>query len=132
MKITIFKDLKQFTLTSTLTKDDIALVKKYRLNALKIKDADGNDVFGMSYVDGKHSVSKSGITFGSAACEGGYAMIVGEIPADLPANTSAKEYIADLVGAALPSINVLEEAIPAVVAAIKSERADLLSGVTEV
>ena len=41
MQIKIFNDLKQYTLTSTLTKADIDLVKKYRPSALKKQDAEG-------------------------------------------------------------------------------------------
>ena len=45
MQIKIFKNLKQYTLTSSIKKDDLDLVKKYRPAALKKKDADGNDIF---------------------------------------------------------------------------------------
>ena len=131
MQIKIFKDLRKYTLTSTLTKADIELVKKYRPAALKKQDADGNDLFAMSYVEGKPSVFANGITFGAATANGGYAMITGDLPETVPAGTTYGDLIADKVGAALQYVNVLEEEIPAVVASIQSERAALLGGIVE-
>ena len=132
MQIKIFKDLKQYTLTSSLTKADIATAKKYRPAALKVKDSEGNDVFAMSYVEGKPCVAANGVTFGSASADGGYAMIVGQLPDELPAGTTAGDYIADKVGAALGYINVLEASIPDVVAEITAERNALIGSITEV
>ena len=132
MNIKIFRDLNQYTLTSTLKKDDIDLVKKYRPSALKKKDADGNDVFAVSYVEGKPCVAANGITFGSVSAEGGYAMIAGSLPENLPANTTAGDYVADKVGSALALINEFEASIPGVVNEIKTERAQLIGGITVV
>lgn len=131
MQINFFKDLKKFTLTSTVTKENIDLVKKHRPAALKIKDKDGNDIFGMSYVEGKSCVSANGITFGATSSEGGYAMIVGDIPADV-AKDKVGEYIADLVGAALAHINTLEQSVPAAAAEITAERSALIGTIAEV
>lgn len=132
MNIKIFRDLKQFTLTSSLKVEDIALVKKYRPGALKKKDADGNDIFAVSYVEGKPCVAPNGITFGATSAEGGFAMITGVIPENLPANTTAGDYVADKVGSALAYINEFEASIPEVVNAIKTERAQLIGGITVV
>lgn len=131
MKIKIFNDTKQYTLTSTLTVEDIQLVQKYRPAALKKKDADGNDIFGMSYVEGRPCVCAHGITFGAASHEGGYAMIVAALPETTP-GVDVKERIADIVGSALTYINELEASVPGVVAAIRSERAAIINSVTEV
>lgn len=131
MQIKIYKDLTKYTLTSTLTKEDIALVKKYRPDALKKKDADGNDIFSVSYVEGKPSVCAHGVTFGAKTSDGGFAMITGDLPATLPSGTTPGDYIADQVGSALPFINEFEANLPAVVEAIKSERADLIGSIVE-
>lgn len=130
MKITLHQDVKKFVLTSTLKKADIELVKKYAPDALKIKDKDGNDVFGMSYCADKHGVSKVGVTFGGVNKDG-FAIVVGDLPANLPENQKPGEYVADIVGAAIQNINVLEEAIPAVVTDIKTQRAELIGSITE-
>lgn len=131
MQIKLFKDLKKFTLTSSLTKKDIELVKKYRPSALKKQDADGNDIFAISYCEGRPCVSANGVTFGSASNDGGYAMITGDLPESLPANTTYGDYVADKVGAALAFVNEMEASIPGVVNAIQTERAALLNGIVE-
>lgn len=131
MQIKIFKNLKKYTLTSSVKKSDIELVKKYRPGALKKQDADGNDIFAMSYVDGKPCVSANGVTFGAADVESGCVMIIGDLPDTLPADTTNADYIADKVGAAIAFINELEAEIPDVVANITSERAALIGSITE-
>ena len=132
MVIKIFRDLKQYTLTSSIKKSDIDLVKKHRPNALKKKDADGNDIFAVSYVEGKPCVAANGVTFGATSAEGGFAMITGTLPETLPANTTAADFVADKVGSALTLINEFEASIPDVVNAIKTERAELIGGIVEV
>lgn len=132
MQIKIFKNLKQYTLISSLKKTDIELVKKYRPGALKVKDADGNDIFAMSYVEGKPCVAANGITFGAADVDSGCAMIIGSLPETLPANTTAGDYIADKVGCALEFVKSLEASIPAVANTIKTERTELIGSITEV
>ena len=129
MKITLHRDVLKYVLTSTLKKEDLELVKKYAPNALKIKDSDGNDIFGMSYVEGKPFVSKNGVTFGSANADG-FLLVTGDIPAKLPEGNNAGEYVADIVGAALSSINELEKLLPGVVETIKKERAALIGSIT--
>lgn len=130
MKITLHRDVAKYVLTSTLKKEDLELVKKHRPDALKIKDSDGNDVFGMSYVAGKSCISKNGVTFGAVNAEG-YVIVTGDIPEKLPEGTpNAGEYVADLVGAAMTHIKTLEEKLPTVATAIKTERAALIGGIT--
>ena len=131
MQIKIFKNLKQYTLTSSIKKDDIELAKKYRPGALKKKDTEGNDIFAISYVEGKSCVAPNGITFGAADVDTGCAMIIGTIPEALPANTTAGDYIADKVGSVLEFVNEFEATIPGVVNAIKTERAALIDSITE-
>lgn len=130
MKITLHQDVKKYVLTSTLKKDDLDLVKKYAPDALKIKDKDGNDVFGMSYCENRSSVSKIGVTFGGVNKDG-CVIVVGDIPADLPAGTKPGEYVADVVGAALENINALEAKLPEVVTGIRAQRAELIGSITE-
>lgn len=130
MKITLHNDVAKYVLTSTLKKADIELVKKYRPGALKIKDSDGNEIFGMSYVAGKSCISKNGVTFGGVNADG-FAIVTGDIPEKFPEGTpNAGEYVADLVGAAITYVNTLEADLPAVVTAIKNERAALIGGIT--
>ena len=131
MKITVFQDVKKYALTSTLTVEQIQLVEKYRPDALTIKDSEGNPVFAMNYKEGKPSVSKFGITFGSASTEGKLAQVTGDLD-KVPADQKAGEYIADLVGAALEHINHLEATLPSVAAEIASARSALIAGIATV
>lgn len=132
MQIKIFKDLKQYTVTSNIKKEDIDLVKKYRPLALKKKDGDGNDVFGVSYVEGKPCISPNGITFGSTSSVGGFAMVTGSIPDELPEGTTLGDFVADKVGGALTLALEFEASIPAVAAEIRSERDALINSIVEV
>lgn len=129
MTITIHRDVNKYVLTSTIKKADLELAKKYRPDALKVKDSDGNDIFGMSFVAGKPCISKNGVTFGAANADG-FAIVTGDIPEKLPEGTpNAGEYVADIVGAALTHINALEAQLPDVVATIKNERAALIGSI---
>ena len=132
MIIRIFRDLKQYTLTSSITKDDIDIIKKYRPAALKKKDADGNDIFAVSYVEDRPCISPSGMTFGSVSAEGGYVMIVGSLPETLPEHMSAGDYVADKVGSALSFVSEFETSVPDVANSIRHERAELINGIVEV
>ena len=132
MNITVFRDLKKFVLTSTLTVDTIELVKKYRPDALKIKDTDGNDVFAVSYCKDRPNISALGVTFGSKSAEGGFAQIAGDLPEKLNAGMTYGDFVADKVGAALEHINALEASIPAVAAEITTARETLIGSIEEV
>ena len=128
MNITLHRDVEKFVLTSTLKTEDIELVKKYRPDALKIKNSDGDEVFGLAYVEGKPSVAQFGITFGATNADG-FAIVTGDIPATELKNGKGGDYVADVVGAALPHINAMEAQLPEVVASIKSERAALIGSI---
>ena len=131
MQIKIFKLPKQYALISSIKKSDIELVKKYRPDALKKKNEAGDDIFAMSYVEGKSCVSANGITFRAVDADTGCAVIIGALPDTLPANTTNGDYIADVVGAALPFVNEIEEKVPAIAAEIRAERSTLIGSITE-
>lgn len=131
MKIVVFKNLRQYTLTSALKKEDVELVKKYRPDALKKKDAEGNDVFAISYVAGKSCLSTNGITFGAVEDETNCLMLIGTLPESVSLENS-NEYIADVTGSAIASLLEIEAAIPAQIAEIKAERTNIISKITTV
>lgn len=131
MQIKIFKNLKQYTLTSTLKVADIELVKKHRPGALKKKDAEGNDIFAVSYVENKPCVAANGVAFGAKDVDTGCAMIIGTLPETLPNGTTNGDYIADKVGSALAYINEFEASIPAVAEEIRAQRSALIGSITE-
>lgn len=126
MKLSIVGDA--YVLTSDLTATGIETAKKYRPNALKIKDADGNDIFAISYNPGKPCISKNGVTFGGVSRNGdGKATITGTIPDSV---TDAKAFVAELVGCAVSNLKVLEDSLPPVLATIEAERNALLNSIT--
>ena len=93
MKITITADA--YAITSKITVDEIKTLKKSNPDALKVKDADGNEKFAVSYAEGKPSITAFGVTFGGKSHdEAGYATITGMIPTG---TANPKEYVADLV-----------------------------------
>lgn len=128
MKLSVIGDA--FVATSTIKADDIALVAKYKPDALKIKDKEGNDVFSISYVaDGNSSIAPFGITFTgkSRGEDGGYATLTQKLP---KGTTDAKKYVADAVGGVIEHVNAIEESLPAVVEEIKTTKAALLDSIT--
>lgn len=131
MQIKLFKDLNEYLIVSALKQEEIELVKKYRPSALKKQDADGNDIFAVSFNSGHPCVSANGVTFGSASVDGGYAMVHGVLPANLPEGTTYGEFIADKVGPALAGLKEFEESVPAVVAEITAERSAIIGSIVE-
>lgn len=131
MQIKVFKDLREYTLTSELTAEDILFAKKHCPKALKIQDSEGNDKFSVSYNEGHSSIADFGITFGAKTADDGKAMIVGLIP-DGTKLDDAGEYVADKIGAALPYITELEKSIPTAIAEVKAQRKALIDGIATV
>jgi len=131
MQIKIFKDLREYTLTSTIKAEDIIFAKKYCPKALKIQDDEGNDIFAMSYNENHNSVSAVGVTFGGKTADDGYAIVCGKLPGDVKLE-DAGEYVADMVGAALENINTIEKTLPAVLTDVKAQRKALIDGIASV
>lgn len=120
-----------YALTSAIKVGDIELLKKRNPAALKIKDKDGNDVFAVSYAEGKDSVSAYGITFGAKARDNsGAAVLTGTIPATAKTNEEAKAYVEEVLHAASVYLKALEEGVPAAAAKIAEDKATLMSAIT--
>lgn len=128
MKITIFKEVQKFTITSAVSKEDFDLLRKYNPSALVLKDKDGNQIFAIG--EGNDCLASFGVTFGGTTA-GGNLKYTGTIPADLGKQTPA-EYVADLVGCCLDGLKAIEENIPAAATAVRTSRASLISGIAEV
>lgn len=131
MKIKLYRNLAQYTLTSSVKTADINLLKKYNPDALTIKDAEGNVKFAIGYNEGKSSVAPFGVTFGATDVTTGAAMVKGELPASADTAEKCGEYVADIVGKALAYVNILEETIPAAVADVTTARSALIGSITE-
>ena len=120
-----------YALTSTIKVEDIELLKKRDPAALKIKDKDGNDVFAISYAEGKDNVSAYGITFGAKARDNsGAAVLTGTVPASAKTNEEAKAYVEELLHSAFVQLAKLEESVPAAARKIAEEKAALMNNIS--
>ena len=129
MKTRVFKDVKQYAITSTLKKEDIELLKKYNPSALRETDENGNDVFAISYCENRPCIGVKSVTFGGVNGEG-YLTITGPIPEEKMAK--AGEYIADLIGGVVPKIEQFERTVPEAAAAVKATRETIIGNIEEV
>lgn len=127
MKITVAADV--FAATSTIKVEDIELLAKYKPEALVETDKDGEEVFRVAYTKGHPSVRSYGVEFGGVSRDGeGFATISGALP---DGTKDAKEYLADLFGAAIPHIEKFEESIPAAAEEIRGKKQALMDSIEE-
>ena len=117
-------------ITSELTLDNIALVAKYRPNALFLKGGeDGKEVI---FVIGttsnpRGSINNVGAEFGGTAHDGtGRATITFDLP---KYDGDVKEAVAEYVGASILNINKLEAQLPDVIKEIVAEKANIISNI---
>lgn len=113
---------------SAIKREDLAMVAKYRPDALILKGGeDGKTpIFAIAPGKGVGEISKFGVTFGEPA-HGDLATVTAILPT---VDGSIKEFVADKYGSALMNLAKLEESIPAVVDEIAAEKAQILNGIT--
>ena len=122
MKIKISGDA--FVLTSTIKEEEMALLKKNKPDALKIKDEDGNDVFCVGYNTGRPSISAFGITFGGTTRDENKNLT---LTCPIPAGTvSAKEYVADIVNGVKANVEKIEKKVATDYTKVSEARKKLL------
>lgn len=129
-KITIAGDA--VVVTSALKLEDIKTIKKYRPKELQLMGGeDGKElVFAIGVSNGAGSINSVGVSFGRESNDGSK---LATVTTTLPANVGAadiKEYVSDYLGAAIANMNKLEEKLPAVLEAIKTEKASLMESIT--
>lgn len=128
MKLSIVADA--YALTSSIKVSDIILLKKYKPEALRIRDENDNVKFAISYEEGGGCVSSFGITFGGATRdENGYATITGAIPVVLKTTSEAKEYVAEIFGSVVANLKKLEESVGTEAQKIKDEKQALIDSI---
>jgi len=128
MTAKVLRDLKKYLIVSSVKTADIEALAKYRPSALKEQDEEGNDKFGVAYNPGHSSIAPFGVTFGASTAEGGYALIVGDLPDEEPKGGYAG-WLADKVGGALEHINAFEGSIPAAAAEVAEARNGLIASI---
>ena len=113
-------------LVSSMKFEDILKIKKYRPDALTVKDEDGNQVYAITATCGNGAIGKYGAEFGGKPHdEDGFATITMLTDAD----GDIKEYLVDTLGAAIKHINDIESKAADVIAEIDADRAAIAEAI---
>ena len=111
--------------------EDVLVLEKYKPKALILKEQndDGKpvEVFRIGSGSGNGTIGKFGVNFGSATNAEGFAVVTVQMPEGVD---DAVGFIADNFGPALVMLNKVEEQVPAALATVESERAEILENIT--
>lgn len=119
-KIKVLNDVA--VINSTVKLVDLERVAKYRPEALKVYESDGEKkklVFKVSVTNDDGCINEFSVSFGKETRTGGLATVNFTIPAK---TEDVKEYLADKYGAALNYLAQIEGSIPGVIAEINAAR----------
>jgi len=115
--------------TSTMKVEDIRTIQKYRPDALILKGGE----------DGSEPIFRIGLTDDSTGCINRYGAEFYSETHDAEgratmtlicrAEGDIKEAVADTIGAYVMTLNKLEETLPAVLAEIETEKAEILANI---
>ena len=114
-----------FVVTSDVAMADLEMVKKYRPSALSIVEPETKETLFKVGINnsGGGSVNDHGVTFGGTTNdEERLATATIAIPADLPDNQDAKEYVLDKAGLAIVQLDKIEAAVKTALEDVKDER----------
>jgi len=117
-------------ITSAATLENLKLVAKYRPEALKLMGGKDNSelLYSVGVVEGSGGMNGNGALFGRASHQGGLAEITMLMPGI--DGDKMKEAVADKLGGALMKLNALEAKLPAVIAEIAEEKAQIMEAIT--
>jgi len=124
-KITIAGN--SFVVTSSISMENLELVKKHRPKALKIVDEETREeLFAVGI--GGNSLNSVGISFGGVSNnEEKLATVTVPIPSDVE---DAKAYVQEKAGAALVNLNRIEAGINEVLEEIQEEQKKVTDSIT--
>lgn len=127
MRISILGEA--LVLTSTLKVEEIKLLRKYKPDALKIKNENGDDLFAIAYKEGCSSITPKGVTFGGASRDGNeFATFTANI--SVAEGEDIKEVVADLIGVPAGYVSQIESAAVNALHEVRAARAELLNSIT--
>lgn len=107
------------TLESAYTTEQLKKIKKFRPNALQLKDAEKKNVEFMVDLGKNGGVSPMGIVFDGTTHDGqSLACLTKMLPADV---SDVKEWVMDNIGAAILKLNKLESNLGGVLTEIDEE-----------
>ena len=119
-----------YSISSTLTPDVIAKVKKHRPDALALYTGTGNDrhmTFLVDFMPGvPGSVSNVGIVFDAASHTTAGVCYTETIPADV---NDVKDYVTEKVGIAILNLNKVETQVAAAMESISAEVAEIAASI---
>lgn len=118
-------------ITSALKLEDIKKVQKYRPKELVLKGGeDGKEpIFRIAATSGSGDICAVGAEFGAESRdERKLATITMFMPGCNADNI--KEFVADKLGAAMVNLKKLEDKLPAVLAEIDAEKAEIMANIT--
>lgn len=117
-------------ITSSMKLADIQTIQKYRPNELVLKGGeDGKEpIFAIGVTNGAGNINEVGASFGCTSHDeekfATITMVTDGVTGDI------KEWVADRIGCAIISLNKLEEKLPAVLAEIEDQKAEVMGNIT--
>lgn len=117
-------------ITSSMKLADIQTIQKYRPNELVLKGGeDGKEpIFAIGVTNGAGNINEVGASFGRTSHDeekfATITMVTDGVTGDI------KEWVADRIGCAIISLNKLEEKLPAVLAEIEDQKAEVMGNIT--
>ena len=115
---------------STMKLEDIKTIEKYRPKELILKGGeDGKEpIFAIGTTSGTGNINSVGASFGSETRDDDKLACITLIISG--ATGDVKDWVADRLGAAIINLNKLEQKLPAVLAEIAAEKAEVVSNIT--
>ncbi len=117
-------------ITSSMKLEDIQTIQKYRPKELVLKGGeDGKEpIFAIGVTNGAGNINEVGASFGRASHDdekfATITMVTDGVTGDV------KEWVADRIGGAIINLNKLEEKLPAVLAEIEGQKAEVMGNIT--
>ena len=109
-----------FAITSGVKLDDLKRIKRFRPEALELKDGDGDPVFAIG-IGCRGGFQDECVVFDCATADGqGLACVTADLP-KIPEGKDVRDFLADEVGGILAKLNKLEVTLPGVIAEINAE-----------
>lgn len=109
-----------FAITSGVKLEDLQRIKRFRPEALTLKDADGEPVFEIG-IACRGGFQDGCVFFDCASADGeGLACVTADLP-KIPDGKDVRDFLADEVGGILAKLNKLEATLPGVIAEINAE-----------
>ncbi len=118
-------------ITSALKLEDVRTVAKYRPDELVLKGGENGKepVFAISVTEGAGKINQYGVSFSQETRDEAKLATL-TILAKGVGDGDMKEWVADQYGKALICLNELEARLPAVLADIDAEKADVMRSIT--